>query len=243
MKSLLLLVFIITLSCSSNPNELIDDGRLSNYLNSNNSVENGAVISCAASDAFSDEVFVFYYPEPGASNIRLYETINTEVNRDDFETYTRVVTPSEAVFNGYLERFARTYTQEKWVIVTFELNGDVKVSNPIRVKQISKPTVWSNNVDIDQQQTKMPIFTWENNAFGDNAIYFQVVTDDQDNLLSGTYTFESHFQYYNTSNVVLNITIEMPPALIIGNNYNFTLMDVSEDNWVNTVIQQQFEVQ
>ena len=82
----------------------------------------------------------------------------------------------------------------------------------------------------------MPKFSWINNQFGDNAIYFQVVSDAQNNLLSGTYTVENEFQYYNTSNVVLNITTEEPPLLSIGALYNFTLMDVSTDNWVNLFI-------
>lgn len=52
-----------------------------------------------------------------------------------------------------------------------------------------------------------------------------------------------YISYYNTSNVVLNITTQTPPSLIVGNNYNFTLMDVSEDNWVNLVIQKTFKAQ
>ncbi|MCF6223082.1 MAG: hypothetical protein L3J34_05070 [Flavobacteriaceae bacterium] len=117
------------------------------------------------------------------------------------------------------------------------------MSNPIRIKHVLKPTVWTEDVSIDHTQTGMPIFNWINNEFGDNAIYFQVVSDSQNSLLSGTYTNENQFQYYNTSNVVLNITTQTPPELIIGTSYNFTLMDVSEDNWVNSVIQKIFEVQ
>ena len=86
----------------------------------------------------------------------------------------------------------------------------------------------------------MPQFSWATNALGDNAIYFQVISDAEDNLISGTYTTESQFQYYNTSNVVLNITQGVPPALVSNATYNFTLMDVSLDNWVNLVVQKPF---
>ena len=81
---------------------------------------------------------------------------------------------------------------------------------------------------------------WEDNPFGDNAIYFQVVSDESDNLLSGTYTYENQFQYYNTNNVVLNVTTKTPPNLVLSENYNFTVMDVSLDNWVNWVIEKPF---
>jgi hypothetical protein len=137
----------------------------------------------------------------------------------------------------------RNIPNEKWVIVTYELNNEIKISNPIRTKQILKPSIWSDDVTINQEMSTMPSFMWQNNAFGDNAIYFQIISDIQDNLFSGTYTYENQFQYYNTSNVVLNITAQAPPTLSIGSSYNFTLMDVSEDNWVNTVIQKTFDAQ
>ena len=39
---------------------------------------------------------------------------------------------------------------------------------------------------------------------------------------------------------MLNISEENPLELTVDNPYKFTLMDVSEDNWVNTVIQSIF---
>ena len=66
------------------------------------------------------------------------------------------------------------------------------------------------------------------------------VRDAENNFLSGTYTFEKWFQYFNLSNVVLDINTSNPPNLIEGNSYNLTLMGVSEDNWVNLLIQKGF---
>lgn len=230
---------LIIFSCSNTDDEIIT---LATYLN-NNTFETGAVIACAASDEISNEILTFYYSEEGASNIRYYETETTQIDESDFSNYTRKQLQSEPFFNGYLGKFTQSSSIEKWIIVTFELNNEIKISNPIRSKQITKPTVWNDNVSINQNDVGMPNFMWDNNPFGDNAIYFQVISDAENNLLSGTYTYENHFQYYNTSNVVLNVTTQTPPILISGNNYNFTLMDVSEDNWVNWVILKTFEAQ
>ncbi|WP_341216895.1 hypothetical protein [uncultured Wocania sp.] len=233
--------FLVFTSCLND-----NDDNLGNTLDVyilNKSFEMGAVIACAASDANTNEILTFYYPETGATNIRFYETQNAQVNKDDFSNYLLNELHSEPVFNGYLGRFPQSSTTEKWVIVTFELDGEIKISNPIRVKHLTKSTVWNDEVAIDQSQSRMPNFAWEHNAFGDNAIYFQVISDEQDNLLSGTYTYDNHFQYYDISNVVLNVTTDAPPELIIGSSYNFTLMDVSEDNWVNWVIQKTFDAQ
>lgn len=235
-----LLFLGLILSCSESDR---DDGvqTLKTYLSGG--FEQGAVIACAATDAEAKKILTFFYPEAGARDIRIYQTDDDEVDKDDYSKYTQVFLQSEPVFNGYLGMFPQESTTEKWIVITFELEGEIKISNPIRSKQITKPTVWHDDVTINQENTEMPVFTWEDDAFGDNAIYFQVISDHENNLLSATYTLENQFQYYKTSNVVLNITTEMPPVLISGNTYNFTLMDVSEDNWVNSVISKTFKIE
>ena len=114
------------------------------------------------------------------------------------------------------------------------MDNEIKISNPIRTKHITKPSVWNDEITVDQTTPLMPVFNWEANAVGDNAIYFQIVSSIDNKLISGTYTLENRFQFYNTSNVVLNIT-EGIPQLANATNYNFTLMDVSIDNWVNLI--------
>ncbi|MDO5971859.1 hypothetical protein Q4Q35_18815 [Flavivirga aquimarina] len=230
------LIILNIFSCSSNDDE---SPNLASYLEGD-IFEVGAVIACAASDNETKDILTFYYPEEGATNIRYYETVHAQVDNSDFSNYTQILLQSTPFFNGYLGKFTQAASTEKWIIVTFELDGEIKISNPIRTKQISKPTVWSDDVEINQDESGMPNFTWVDDPVGDNAIYFQVISDDQNNLLSGTYTYQNYFQYYDTSNVVLNITTETPQPLVLNNTYNFTLMDVSEDNWVNFVINKTF---
>jgi hypothetical protein len=119
----------------------------------------------------------------------------------------------------------------------------VKISNPIRIKNLTQPTLFSNQININQQQFGMPHFSWNVNSEVNNAIFFQVLSTIDYDLISGTYTFENYFQYYDTSNVVLNITDGVPPNLTIGQDYKFTIMDVSEDNWVNEVFMSQFTIE
>lgn len=229
--------FFVLMSCSEDNDDMLQT--LATYIEGN-TFETGAVIACAASDKNSGDILTFYYLEEGATDIRYYETNNDQVDSNIFLNYTRVLQNSTPFFNGYLGMFTQSSANEKWIIITFKLDGEIKISNPIRTKQFYKPTVWNDEVAINQQAPGMPNFVWIDNPVGDNAIYFQVVSDENNNLLSGTYTFENQFQYYNTNNVVLNITTEAPPNLILNENYNFTLMDVSKDNWVNWVIQKLF---
>ena len=202
---------------------------------------NDEVIACAASnDMDSDLISVFFYPEAEATDFRLYESWSEDAL--NFSSYNFVGLQSIPVFQGALRSFRLT-SNSKWFVVVFEKEGNIEISTPISNKYTIKPTIWTDEVGINQMESGMPNFYWEHNSVGDNAIYFQVISAIDDSLLSGTYTYDNDFQYYKTDNVVLNVTTQTPPDLIIGNEYNFTLMDVSLDNWVNLVIQKSFEAQ
>ena len=199
------------------------------------------VIACAASKQNDNSTaFIYYYPIPEATNIQYYETSNVNINPDDFSNYEQRQLNAEDVFGGYLERFIRDGNDEVFCIVTFEAGDKFHKSNPIRLKQASKPTEYNENVTIDSSTSLMPIFSWNDGVFPDNAIYFQVISDENRDFISGTYTFDKWFQYYNLSNVVLDINRELPENLSLDNPYNFSMLAVSLDNWVNLVVEKSF---
>ena len=226
---MLFLIFIVV-GCSTDGEIVL--GSLENAVKGREVVRDN-VISCAASNENDGLVSIYVYPRPGVSNLRYFETETAEANKNDFSAYMEYTPPLLAVFNGYLKRFELEALQEKWVIVTFDELGKTHLSNPIRLKQRTKPTEYlPQNVSVNNA-SNMPSFSWDDGRYDDTKIYFQVVSDAQDNLLSGTYTFEKMFQYYQLDNVVLNITKIAPPTLKNDAPYNFTLLAVSEDNWVN----------
>ncbi|MFT4602312.1 MAG: hypothetical protein ACI857_002498, partial [Arenicella sp.] len=73
-----------------------------------------------------------------------------------------------------------------------------------------------------------------------NVIYFQVIADKHGNLVSGTYTINKFFNFYDLTNVVINIKEFPIPFLDNGEHYTFTLMAVSDDNWVNVAATKEF---
>ena len=228
---------LLIVSCSDN-NIAKDTSILQNYLETH-PFETGAVIACAGNNSTNSKVQVYYYPESGATNIHYYES-DIANEKDNYASYKQVVLIENPFFNDYLRFFEKEFISEKWIIVTFEKENEIKVSNPIRLKQISKATQWFNDVKINVTEAESPIFDWSSVQDDQDAIYFQIVSDASNNLLTGTYTYDTYFQYYNVTNVVLNITTGIPPHLIIGNDYQFTLMGVSEDNWINVLIQRPF---
>ena len=85
-----------------------------------------------------------------------------------------------------------------------------------------------------------PFFNWsaENNM--NNVIYFSVVSSLSDAIITATYTTEKTWQFYDTSNVVLNLTEQTSPTLNNNTQYNYLMLGVSEDNWVHTSISANF---
>lgn len=239
-KNIITFVVYILLCGACQDDDPVEDNSLL-ALTSKNTFNIDNVIACAStSETDENTIFAYFYPRPGSTDFRYYETASIQDDKNDYTKYRRIdVTPTD-LFNGYLKKFSRTLFQEKWVIITFFENEELHLSNPIRLKQKTKPTEFTDKLEIDLASMAMPIFRWEDGIYQDNKIYFQMISDIGNDLLSGTYTFEKEFQYYNLDNVVLNITREIPPLLNPSKEYNFTLMGVSEDNWVNLIIENSF---
>lgn len=244
-KKLIYFIVIATLLCScSEDNDVIVPRNLQEYIDQINNLDVEDVIACAANaDGNTNLTYIFYYPEIGATDIRIYETEDATVDENDFTIYKRKSYTNEAIFGGKLERFSRSLTTESWCIVTYLFDGKLRTSNPIRLKNNTKPTEWTDEVVVDGTQTLQPKFTWNDGTYTGTRIYFQVISDDEDDFISGTYTEEKTFQFYDLTNVVLNINTETPEDLTLDATYNFTMMGVSEDNWVNLVIEKPFVVE
>ncbi len=236
---IVLLICTILFSCT-NDDDTQENDSLASLVAVNEIVKDNVIACAALSKTNPNTVLAYAYPRPGATDLRYYETTSIADDKNDYTHYKNIDLEPSDVFNGYLKKFARTTSQEKWVIITFFENDKLHLSNPIRLKHLTKPTEFSSEANVNNETTGMPMFSWNDGTIKENKIYFQVISDTSNNLLSGTYTVEKQFQYYNLDNVVLNVTTNTPPELNLMASYNFTLMGVSEDNWVNLFIEKNF---
>jgi hypothetical protein len=237
---LLFVIFSVSFYSCSEDTDVTTPRNLQEYITSTSNTDLGEVIACAAS-ASSSLSYIFYYPVEGATDVRYYEADSLNIDEYDFSKYRRKELAVSDVFGGKLESFSRTDTEDNWCLVTYMLDGQLHKSNPIHLKTESSLTGWTDDVTIDFPDTLTPEFTWSD--FGtDNAIYFQVISEvEEDTFVSGTYTYDTFFKYFDDSNVVLNINDpETPDDLVEDTEYLFTMMAVSADNWVNVVIQETF---
>ncbi|MFY0599424.1 MAG: hypothetical protein JXR03_07110 [Cyclobacteriaceae bacterium] len=245
--TLFLIIPLLFISCNDDDKVVLQENILSDYIELNNSLELANVIACAGGNAeglFGENgtaTSVFFYPVAGATDFKYFETERV-ADSADFSKYLLKELTDTPVFNGYLRRFNNTaFDGERMGIVSYKTPGKLHICRPIRQKTNVKPTEVNNQLVTVLENGVNPGFIWQDGEIDESAIYFQVISDADGNLISGTYTYDRNFTFYDLSNVVLNITDpQLTPVLKPESNYKFTMMGVSEDNWVNLLIEKNF---
>lgn len=246
-KYIFLFIAVAIFSCKDDDDVLLNTENLAEYIEVNNSLELADLIACAGGkkgglfDTPNEPTSVFFYPISGATDFRYFEAENV-ADSLDFSKYIAKDLDSEPIFNGYLWKFNNTaFTGERIGVVTYKTPGQLHVCTPIRQKTNIKPTEVNPDLATIIDNGINPTFDWEEGLVRENVIYFQVISDADGNLISGTYTFDKTFTFYDLDNVVLNITDTLSTPMLEPNQaYQFTMMGVSEDNWVNLLIQRSF---
>lgn len=250
-KYLFYLVVILFGACEEEVSTLDEAANLTRFieLNADLPVVEDSLIACALSgeamflNNSQSPIHILFYPEGNATDFQYFETSNADVDPNDYSQYKMQELPLNPIFNGYLQSFGRAAVSENvWGLVTYQKDGRLHISNPIHIKSPELPTEFDATLlQVNQEQLLEPAFNWQDGRIDENVIYFQVIMDEQGNLISGTYTLDRVFQFYNLSNVVLNISAINPtPVLEANRNYTFVMMAVSIDNWVNLVIEEAF---
>lgn len=246
---IMFILFSIFLS-ACDEEDTLSSIQLSDYIqNSGLTLVKDDLIACAASGKTSflgdqeKQISIFFYPEGGAHTFKYFETTSEDIDPNDYAIYTEKLLVDEPIFNDYLRKFQKEESKTPiWCIVTFIKNKALHISNPIGLKLPSLPTEYNSSLlEVDLSVELSPKFLWEDGLIDENEIYFHVISDDSGNLISGTYTFENQFQFYNLDNVVLNIRDVIPiPTLESDRTYTMTIMGVSIDNWVNIIMEKDF---
>ncbi len=241
------LIALLTLALLSSCSDDNDQRSLAEYIEENASLELADLVACAGGreegllGAASEPTDVFFYPIEGATDFRYFEAENV-ADSIDFTKYIEKDLDSEPVFNGYLHKFNNIpFTGERMGIVSYRTPGNLHICTAIRQKTNLKPTEVNDNLLEVQENNLTPSFTWDEGLIQENVIYFQVVSDSENNFISGTYTVDKEFTFYDLDNVVFNITDTLAsPTLRPNESYTFTLMGISEDNWINVFMEKDF---
>lgn len=239
---LMMIAIFITTSCT-NDESINDNTILADYLATKSNTPDD-VIACAASSKDEETLFVYFFPETNTTNFRLYLLPDSTHLKTDFKSYELQSESSVIAVANTIRAFELENTQEEvWAIVSFEKENQISYSNPINLKHKKSSTIYNSEITID---TSVLAFVWSNTLGVDNtenAIYFEIISDENNDLISGTYTYENQYTYLDNSNVVLTITPNNTQELNSDIYYGFAVMGVSKDNWVNFIAEKRFTIQ
>lgn len=214
---------------------------LQSYVDRSFSLEFDDLIACAGgtSSVFVGDsinpISVFLYPEGNAYDFRYYETDSINLDPNNYRNYHRLNLNLSDVFQGVMKKFDHPpMVDERWGIVTFRAEDKLHMCNPIRLKAIVSPTEDISGLTTITSLGTTPTFDWSAETEPNNVIYFSMVSTMSDSLISGTYTYDKFWTFYDLSNVVLNVTTGENPSLKPLTDYSYKMMGVSIDNWVHT---------
>lgn len=249
----ILVLMVISCLYSCGDKESIAADSLSDYIQKSElTLIKDNLIACAAGgqkDFLEDEekpTSIFFYPEGNAHTFKYFETDSGDIDSNDLSLYREKTLEEEPIFNGYLRRFIRGKNNAQiWGIVTFIKDESLHISNPIKIKLPDLPSEFNPSLlNINLNEKLSPGFSWDDGFIDETEIYFHVVSDSNGDLISGTYTYDKSFKFYDLSNVVLNIRdVEPIPELQLNESYTMTIMGVSIDNWVNLIIEKDFRTE
>ena len=91
MKQAIIIICLILVSCSTESEGTLSDNSLTNYIQNRN-IETGAVIACAANNVSDINLLeIYFYPEDGSENFKLFETNDSDLDPNDFSNYNELV--------------------------------------------------------------------------------------------------------------------------------------------------------
>lgn len=188
-------------------------------------------------------ISVFFYPFAGATDYQYFESSDNTIDTTNFSSYVQQNLEGKSVFNGALHRFLNPgFDNERFGIITYRVNDVLHISEAIRLQPNTAPTLnVFNEINIQSDNTT-PYFEWTDGTVTSNDIYFSVVTDVSNNMITGLYTYDQFWQFYDLSNVVLNVTDDSTtPQLSPNTEYKYVLMGVDNENWVHTFAEKPFQ--
>lgn len=188
---------------------------------------------------------VFFYPPENSTDFRYFETNRMTSNTNDLSTFYEKEFQLRPEFNGYLMRFLHDGIQfPRWGRISCKKDGQIHISPIIAINNMSDSTIhFPEPVFIDFSVPVEPRFSWFNDTVSGTSLYFQLISDESNDLISGTFTYDRYFHFYYLSNVIKNIRPVVPhPELSPGQAYTFTLMRLNQIQWVRFITDTTFQI-
>ncbi len=192
-----------------------------------------------------DTISIFFLPPDNSTEYKFFESDQYKINVYDLTTFHEMTLETRTEYNGRFIRFLHPGLDfPRWARISCKKDEQIFISTAVMINTMSDSTIngWGL-VTIDFEEPAEPLFSWENDATPGTSMYLQLLSDQTQDLISGTMTTDKYFQFYDLSNVVKNIYPVTPsPVLLTGQIYTFILMGLDSDQWVKVVSETTFQI-
>jgi hypothetical protein len=186
-------------------------------------------------DSTGDPISVFYLPPENSTEYKYFESDKYNINVNDLTTFYEKKLESIAEFSGSFIRFLHPSLDfPRWARISCKKNGQILISNAFMINTMSDSTKYCPGLlAFDFDRPTQPLFSWYNDTIPGTSMYLQLLSGADQEIISGTFTTDHYFQFYDLSNVIRNIHDVTPlPVLTKGQICTFTLMGLGPDYWV-----------
>lgn len=198
-------------------------------------LDQSQITAFALSASDSNITYIYFNAVEGATNFQYFQTNSFSKVPTNLDNYNVKDFELQDVPGSNLKRFVRTETFDVHSIITYQANGIFYKSHPVEIKWRRQGTDYTGFININQTESLKPIFTWDASEF--STTYLQIVSDEMNSFLSGTFTEQTQFQYGSMDNVLSTVHAETPPDLVLDENYSITVFFIDEDFWVTSISQ------
>ena len=197
----------------------------------------GEILACGCLEEKSgNPIFTtIFYPKNTTATHKLFVTDSLYENKNDLINYKEVPIQIEHMFKGKLLKIDQELPKTSIYAKVVELGVDsLYISDAIKVNAPVLNTEKSASF-IKTETTKGKVkFNWDNDYLSESKAFLTIISNENQDIRSCSYTTKNHFQLDDLTNVD-RVMYPLDTNVQINNQGSLLWMSVNEDNWITRV--------
>jgi len=184
---------------------------------------------------------IFYPKTSTVTQYKLFVTDSLYENKNDLINYKEVFIEVDKMFNGKLLRIDQELPETSIYAKVIEVGIDsLYISDAIKINSpVLNTEKNSSFVKIDSLNGQIK-FEWDNSYLKESKAFLTIVSNENQDIRSCSYTTTNQFELDNLINTD-RVIYSLDTSVQINNQGNLLWMSVNEDNWITRVAKVPFK--
>ncbi|MBN4072800.1 hypothetical protein JYT74_02040 [Crocinitomix catalasitica] len=241
---IIITTLLICSSCKKFNRDKLDETIAESNLSNQTLLAMGAGAEFGYEGDSKHPIYIYFHHVGGATDYRFFETKDLSAASMDYSNYKEVKkAETSGLFNGFIFQLKLKEEHDRWGIMTYTIGDSLRISDPIKLQAIDRPTqssvLW---LEVDEDSIT-PVFSWQDSGWGESTDYFVLISDENGDAVCAGITNQKVWIFYDEAALDPNLISSPMPVLVGAKNYSFTVYGMSSDNWMNTNITKSFSTQ